>query len=283
MFYLTVLCFSPTLLFPLPPSPSLLLCPILDSSLSSFLFFLPSPSVLILYPPLSLPLFLSSLSSSSSSSPPSSSDPNAYSMSKVNLSVGHDPSLRMQNLQLLVVRVKHFYLTYLQQLVISTLPNVSAICHSPDSGKLVGSYPSSFSFPVFHSWQLCWYVLSVLLFSASCVVVYCFLFCCLLLPVLLFVFLHCIHKNMFTCVCQFPIFYDSHSTLSSLLFASLSLLPSFSPSFPPLSLPPSLPLSLLPSSLCLSLPSSQTTVWMKWSGCLCCYLAVWCSVTARSR
>ena len=115
--------------------------------LSPFLFSLPSLSVLILYPPLSLPLFLSSLSSSSSS-PPSSSDPNAYSMSKVNLSVGHDPSLRMQNLQLLVVRVKHFYLTYLQQLVISTLPNVSAICHSPDSGKLVGSYPSSFSFPV---------------------------------------------------------------------------------------------------------------------------------------
>ena len=62
--------------------------------------------------------------------------------------------------------------------------------------------------------------------------------------------------NMFTCVCQFPIFYDSHSTLSSLLFASLSLLPSFSPSFPPLSLPPSLPLSLLPSSLCLSLSLS---------------------------
>ena len=61
--------------------------------LSPFFFSLPSPSVLILYPPLSLPLFLSSLSSSSSS-PPSSSDPNAYSMSKVNLSVGHDPSLR---------------------------------------------------------------------------------------------------------------------------------------------------------------------------------------------
>ena len=72
----------------------------------------------------------------SSPFPPSSSDPNAYSMSKVNLSVGHDPALRMQNLQLLVVRIKHFYLTYLQQLVISTLPNVSAICHSPDSGKL---------------------------------------------------------------------------------------------------------------------------------------------------
>ena len=131
------------MLFSNPPLPSTSLSfsfalphPWFLSLLFSFLFS--SPSVLILYPSLSLPLFLSSLSSSSSH--PSSSDPNAYSMSKVNLSVGHDPSLRMQNLQLLVVRVKHFYLTYLQQLVISTLPNVSAICHSPDSGKLVGSY-----------------------------------------------------------------------------------------------------------------------------------------------
>jgi len=55
-------------------------------------------------------------------------------MNKVNRSVGRDLALRMQNLQLLVMRIKHFYLTYLQQLVISTLPNISVICHSPESG-----------------------------------------------------------------------------------------------------------------------------------------------------
>jgi len=60
-------------------------------------------------------------------------DPNAYSMNKVNRSVGRDLALRMQNLQLLVMRIKHFYLTYLQQLVISTLPNISVICHTPES------------------------------------------------------------------------------------------------------------------------------------------------------
>ena len=139
----TILHFFPTLL--------LLLYPIPHFSLSSSsLPISSSPSVPLLHPPLFLLLYSFPLLSpppplplSFPSPPPPlplssplSSDPNAYSMSKVNLSVGHDPALRMQNLQLLVVRIKHFYLTYLQQLVISTLPNVSAICHSPDSGKL---------------------------------------------------------------------------------------------------------------------------------------------------
>ena len=58
-------------------------------------------------------------------------------MSKVNRSVARDPALRMQNLQLLVSRIKHFYLTSLQQLVITSLPNISVICHTPESGQCV--------------------------------------------------------------------------------------------------------------------------------------------------
>ena len=81
-----------------------------------------------------------------------------------------------------------------------------------------------------------------MLVCTSCFVVYCFLCCCLLLPVLLFVFLHCIHKNMFTCVCQFS--YILRFSLHPLFFAFC------------FSLPPSLLLSLLPSSLSPSLSSS---------------------------
>ena len=56
-------------------------------------------------------------------------------MSKVNRSVSRDPALRIQNLQLLVQRIKHFYLTSLQQLVITPLPKISSIAYEPDSGK----------------------------------------------------------------------------------------------------------------------------------------------------
>ena len=45
------------------------------------------------------------------------------------------PSLRMQNLQLLIRNVKHFYLTQLQQLVITGLPNITHIAHCPETGK----------------------------------------------------------------------------------------------------------------------------------------------------
>ena len=41
----------------------------------------------------------------------------------------------MQNLQLLIRNIKHFYLTQLQQLVITGLPNITHIAHSPESGK----------------------------------------------------------------------------------------------------------------------------------------------------
>ena len=57
-------------------------------------------------------------------------------MAKVNRSVARDPGLRLQNLQLLVTRIKHFYLTTLQQLIITSLPNISVISHSPDLGEL---------------------------------------------------------------------------------------------------------------------------------------------------
>lgn len=59
-------------------------------------------------------------------------DSGAYSMAKVNRSVARDPGLRLQNLQLLITRIRHFYLTTLQQLIITSLPNISVISHSPD-------------------------------------------------------------------------------------------------------------------------------------------------------
>ena len=68
------------------------------------------------------------------------SDPSAYSMAKVNRSVSREPAVRMQNLQLLIRNIKHFYLTQLQQLVITGLPNITNIAHSPDSGEYSASY-----------------------------------------------------------------------------------------------------------------------------------------------
>lgn len=65
-----------------------------------------------------------------------SRDPNAYSMSKVNRSVQMDIALSLQNLQLLIQRIKHFYLTSVQQLVISNLPNISSICYDPEGGTV---------------------------------------------------------------------------------------------------------------------------------------------------
>lgn len=63
------------------------------------------------------------------------SDPNTYGMTRVNRSVGGDISLRLQNLQLVVNSILHFYLTSQQQLVLAPLPDISAIAHSPDSGN----------------------------------------------------------------------------------------------------------------------------------------------------
>ncbi len=57
-------------------------------------------------------------------------------MTKVNRSVAHDQGLRMQNLQLLVERIRNFYLTNMQQLIIGSLPNIVSICSSPESGLL---------------------------------------------------------------------------------------------------------------------------------------------------
>ena len=56
-------------------------------------------------------------------------------MTRVNRSVGGDISLRLQNLQLVVNSILHFYLTSQQQLVLAPLPDISAIAHSPDSGN----------------------------------------------------------------------------------------------------------------------------------------------------
>ena len=109
-------------------------------------------------PPPSLSLFSPSLSTSPSPSsllncthllliPNSPSDPNTYSMMKVNRSVSREPALRMQNLQLLIRNIKHFYLTQLQQLVITGLPNITHIAHSPETGKslslLINNLPNS--------------------------------------------------------------------------------------------------------------------------------------------
>lgn len=62
------------------------------------------------------------------------SDPSNYNMSKVNRSVTNDPAARMQNLQLLVNRIKHFYLTALQQLIITSLPKIAVISMNPHDG-----------------------------------------------------------------------------------------------------------------------------------------------------
>ena len=56
-------------------------------------------------------------------------------MSKVNRSVSNDPAARIQNLQLLVNRIKHFYLTDLQQLIITPLPKIGDISADPHLGE----------------------------------------------------------------------------------------------------------------------------------------------------
>lgn len=83
-------------------------------------------------------MFLDCTGISLHSLPPSlsiHSDPSSYPMTKVNRSVSREPALRMQNLQLLIRNIKHFYLTQLQQLVITALPNITQIAHCPDTGK----------------------------------------------------------------------------------------------------------------------------------------------------
>ena len=45
----------------------------------------------------------------------------------------------MQNLQLLIRNIEHFYLTQLQQLVITALPNITHIAHYPETGKSLKS------------------------------------------------------------------------------------------------------------------------------------------------
>ncbi len=63
------------------------------------------------------------------------SDPANCSMTKVHRSVSHDQGLRMENLQLLVERIKNFYFINMQQLIITSLPNIVSICSSPASGR----------------------------------------------------------------------------------------------------------------------------------------------------
>ena len=62
------------------------------------------------------------------------SDPNTYGMTRVNRSVGGDTSLRLQNLQLVVNSILHFYLSSQQQLVLAPLPDIDTIAHKPESG-----------------------------------------------------------------------------------------------------------------------------------------------------
>ncbi|XP_019849313.1 PREDICTED: girdin-like [Amphimedon queenslandica] len=56
-------------------------------------------------------------------------------MTRVNRSVGGDISLRLQNLQLVVNSILHFYLNSQQQLVLAPLPDVDTIAHKPESEK----------------------------------------------------------------------------------------------------------------------------------------------------
>ena len=57
-------------------------------------------------------------------------------MSRVNHRVGEDVQLRLQNLHLAANYVHHFYYTVLKQLIITALPDVVVIAHSPSSGEL---------------------------------------------------------------------------------------------------------------------------------------------------
>ena len=65
------------------------------------------------------------------------SDSNTYGMTRVNRTVNNDISLRLHNLQLAVNCVVHFYLTSQQQLVLTSLPDISCIAHEPTSGKYI--------------------------------------------------------------------------------------------------------------------------------------------------
>ena len=65
------------------------------------------------------------------------SDPSTYGMSRVQRSVCGNPTMRMQNLQLAVNCLKHFYLTTQQQLILVPLPDVTLIAHEPDGGEFV--------------------------------------------------------------------------------------------------------------------------------------------------
>ncbi|XP_065919238.1 girdin-like isoform X2 [Dysidea avara] len=59
-------------------------------------------------------------------------DPETYTMSKVNRTIDDDLQLRLQNLQLLLQRILHFYENSLQFLVITPLPNVTVISQEPE-------------------------------------------------------------------------------------------------------------------------------------------------------
>ena len=65
------------------------------------------------------------------------SDSNTYDMTTVNRTVNNDISLRLHNLQLAVNYVLHFYLTSQQQLVLTSLPDISCIANEPTSGKYI--------------------------------------------------------------------------------------------------------------------------------------------------
>ncbi len=63
-----------------------------------------------------------------------SSDPNTYGLSRVAQAVCDEPTLRLQNLQLVVNCIKHFYMVAQKQLVITSLPEVAEIAHDPAGG-----------------------------------------------------------------------------------------------------------------------------------------------------
>lgn len=53
----------------------------------------------------------------------------------------------MQNLQLLVERIKNFYLLNMQQLIIGSLPDIVSVCISPESGTYpLALYPYNIPF-----------------------------------------------------------------------------------------------------------------------------------------
>ena len=63
------------------------------------------------------------------------SDPNTYGLTRVKRNVNGDVSSRLQNLQLAVNSMTHFYITAQQQLVLAALPEISSIAHEPTSGQ----------------------------------------------------------------------------------------------------------------------------------------------------